>query len=305
MSNNLSTITNDFVDREAAGFMARIVNEGNTIELCTLQTGVAYKATINSVWADGNFQYGTCAGTDATATTSSLEPRELLACKTSLYDGICMEDVAAKFGNLAGDGTNEAALSAIAEGALSQLQSQVEVDLWNQADAALCGQDGLYFIISGSTTGVASVSSPTSPASAAITAVNEVYETIPAIASNRGDLGIFLSVANFKKYLVALSTSTGAVLGGYDVKRTANNSLMYVEHPTVPGCLVIGTMGLTANRVVGGPLKDLVVGTDTSAESLGFQLWYDINSDQVKYRVNAKFGANIANPGFWASNDLT
>ena len=267
MSNNLSEITNDFVDREAAGFMARIVNEGNTIELCTLQTGVAYKATVNSVWADGNFQYGNCAGTDATATTSSFDARELLACKTSLYDGICMEEVAAKFGNLAGDGRNEAALTAIAEGALSQLQSQVEVDLWNQSLATMCGGTGLYTTISGSTTGVAVVSGPTSPATGPIAAVNEVYETIPAIASNRGDLGIFMSVTNFKKYLVALSTSTGAVLG------------------------------------VGGPLKDLVVGTDTSAEALGFQLWYDINSDKVKYRVTAKFGANIANPAFWASND--
>ena len=52
MSNTLSTLS-DFVDREAAGFKARLVNEGNTIELATVQTGVAYKATINSMIVTG------------------------------------------------------------------------------------------------------------------------------------------------------------------------------------------------------------------------------------------------------------
>ena len=115
MSNTLSALS-DFVDREAAGFKARLVNEGNTIELATVQTGVAYKATINSVYGDGNFQYGECVGgasDSANATTSSFEAREILACKTTLYDSICMNEVAQKFGNLAGDEVNASALSAL------------------------------------------------------------------------------------------------------------------------------------------------------------------------------------------------
>lgn len=308
MSNTLSALS-DFVDREAAGFKARLVNEGNTIELATVQTGVAYKATINSVYGDGNFQYGECVGgasDSANATTSSFEAREILACKTTLYDSICMNEVAAKFGNLAGDEVNASALSALAEGAVSSLQKQVEINLWNSAGTSLCGAtDGLYEFISGSTTGVASVSTPTSPATNVITAVNEVYETIPDAASNKGDLGIFLGLDNFKKYVVALSTSTGAALGGYKVRATANGALTYIEHPTAPNCLVIGTMGLTGtNRVVGGPVSDIVVGTSLAPADLGFQLWYSIEDDTVKYRVNGRFGANIANPTFWASNDI-
>lgn len=308
MSNTLSTLS-DFVDREAAGFKARLVNEGNTIELATVQTGVAYKATINSVYGDGNFQYGECVGgaaDSANATTSSFEAREILACKTTLYDSICMNEVAEKFGNLAGDERSESALRALAEGAVSSLQKQVEINLWNPTQASICGStDGLYTFISGSTDGVAEVNTPTSPATNVITAVNEVYETIPDAASNKGDLGIFLGLDQFKKYVVALSTSTGAALGGYRVSATANGALTYIEHPTAPNCLVIGTMGLSGtNRVVGGPVSDIVVGTSLAPSDLGFQLWYSIEDDTVKYRVNGKYGANIANPTFWASNDL-
>lgn len=308
MSNTLSALS-DFVDREAAGFKARLVNEGNTIELATVQTGVAYKATINSVYGDGNFQYGECVGgasDSANATTSSFEAREILACKTTLYDSICMNEVAQKFGNLAGDEVNASALSALAEGAVSSLQKQVEVNLWNSAGTSLCGStDGLYSFISGSTTGVTVPSSPVSPATNVINAVNSIYENIPDAASNKGDLGIFLGLDQFKKYVVALSTSTGAALGGYKVRATANGALTYIEHPTAPNCLVIGTMGLTGtNRVVGGPVSDIVVGTSLAPADLGFQLWYSIEDDTVKYRVNGRFGANIANPTFWASNDI-
>jgi len=310
MSNTLSALS-AFVDREAAGFKARLVNEGNTIELATIQTGVAYKATINSVYGDGNFQYGECVGgaaDSANATTSSFEARELTACKTTLYDSICMNEVSQKFGNLAGDERSESALRALAEGAVSSLQKQVEINLWNPTKASICGStDGLYTFISGSTTGVTAVNTPTSPSTAAnaIIAVNEVYTTIPDAASNKDGLGIFMGLDKFKSYLVGLSTSTGTALGGYRVRATANGALTYVEHPTAPNFLVVGTMGLSGtNRIVGGPIKDIVVGTSLAPNDLGFQLWYSIEDDTVKYRVNGKFGANIANPTFWASNDL-
>jgi len=310
MSNTLSSITNDFVDREAAGFKARLVNEGNTIELATIQTGVAYKATINSVYGDGNFQYGECVGgasNSANATTSSFEAREILACKHTLYDSICMNEVAAKFGGLAGDESTEGALQALAEGALSSMQKQVEINLWNKAQSALCEAGmGLYTEISSSTSGVTAIASPTIPTgSFVIAAINEAYENVPDAASNVDGLGIFVGLDVFKKYMTALSTSTGAVLGGYEFKRTANGSLTYVEHPTAPGVIVVGTMGLTGTqRIVAGPVKDIVVGTSLAPSDLGFQLWYSIEDDAVKYRVNAKFGANIANPSLWVSNDL-
>ena len=35
-----------------------------------------------------------------------------------------------------------------------------------------------------------------------------------------------------------------------------------------------------------------------------FQLWYDINSDQLKHRISTKLGVQIAYPEFWVSNDL-
>jgi len=300
----------DFVDREADGLKAKLVNEGNLVELATLQPGVVHKATINRVWGEGTFSYGDCASSNA-GSGSVFEAREILACKKTLMDAVCLDDVQEKFGALGGDSAysdEDAVLRPLAEGALSHFQKQVEVDLWNKAQASQCGSGdlGLYTIISGSTEGVVEITSPTNPATGnTITAVNEVYQNMPESIPTDADLGIFMSVANFRKYLVTLSTSTGAVLGGYDVKSTSNRSLMYIEHPTAPGTLVIGTVGLAgSNRIVGGPIKDIVIGTALTNDALNYQLWYDINDDKVKYRVSAKFGANVASPDFWVSNDL-
>jgi hypothetical protein len=67
---------------------------------------------------------------------------------------------------------------------------------------------------------------------------------------------------------------------------------------------IVGTSGLNgSNRMVTGPSKQIVVGTDLLSDYSDFQLWYDISSDQLKHRVVTKLGVNVAYPEFWVSND--
>jgi hypothetical protein len=67
---------------------------------------------------------------------------------------------------------------------------------------------------------------------------------------------------------------------------------------------VVGTVGLNgSDRIVLGPAKHIVIGTDLESDLDEFQMWYDINSDQLKHRINTKLGVNIAYPEFWVSND--
>jgi len=77
-----------------------------------------------------------------------------------------------------------------------------------------------------------------------------------------------------------------------------------MKHPFA-NVTVVGTTGLNgSNRIVMGPAKQMVVGTDLLSDFSDFQLWYDIASDQLKHRVVTKLGVNIAYPEFWVSNDL-
>ena len=66
----------------------------------------------------------------------------------------------------------------------------------------------------------------------------------------------------------------------------------------------IGTIGLaSSNRLVMGPAKQIVVGVDLLSDVSNFQLWYDINGDQLKHRVVTKLGVQVAYPEFWVSNN--
>ena len=77
-----------------------------------------------------------------------------------------------------------------------------------------------------------------------------------------------------------------------------------MAYPFSPGVKVVGTTGLNgSDRVVLGPAKQIVAGTDLMSDFSEFQLWYDINTDQLRHRIATKLGVNIAYPEFWVSND--
>jgi len=78
-----------------------------------------------------------------------------------------------------------------------------------------------------------------------------------------------------------------------------------MAYPFAPGVKVVGTSGLNGSgRLVVGPAKQIVAGTDLMSDFSEFQLWYDINTDQLRHRIATKLGVNIAYPEFWVSNDV-
>ena len=48
----------------------------------------------------------------------------------------------------------------------------------------------------------------------------------------------------------------------------------------------------------------MYVGTDLTSDTSNYQLWYDINSDTIKYRLRNKLGTQIGHPHYWVSNDV-
>ncbi len=47
-----------------------------------------------------------------------------------------------------------------------------------------------------------------------------------------------------------------------------------------------------------------VVGVDLESDLEEFQMWYDINSDQLKHRISTKLGVQVAYPEYIVSNGL-
>ena len=91
----------------------------------------------------------------------------------------------------------------------------------------------------------------------------------------------------------------------YDAGQVQNRlNTMSMTYPFAANVTVVGTIGLAgSDRLVMGPAKQIVVGVDLLSDVSNFQLWYDINGDQLKHRVVTKLGVQVAYPEFWVSNN--
>jgi len=177
--------------------------------------------------------------------------------------------------------------------------------IWGATTGAGDCVDGLKTIISGSTTGVVVPSSITGSAPTSTTIgdnVDVMIENLAADVQDREDLTVFMSITNFRKYITWLRNENNYHYNPADVENRVN--FMAMKHPFTPNVTIVGTIGLQgSNRMVLGPAKHIVVGTDLLSDVSNFQLWYDINDDKLKHRVVTKLGMNIAYPEFWVSND--
>ena len=174
--------------------------------------------------------------------------------------------------------------------------------IWQADSSGTDCVDGLNLIITGSTDGVQVAGT------ASLTTSNigdEIDLQLAALADDvqdREDLTTFMSIANFRKYITWLRNENNY---HYDPAAVENRGgIMEMMHPFA-NLKVVGVSGLNgSNRMVTGPAKHIVVGTDLLSDFSQFQMWYDINGDQLKHRVVTKLGVNVAYPEFWVSNDL-
>jgi len=188
---------------------------------------------------------------------------------------------------------------------VNQFRKSNETFVWSET-AAVSGNcvDGLRAIISGSTTGVvvpsSGVETPTS--SNILAQVDLLIENLSDDVQDREDLTVFMSVANFRKYIAGIRAENSYYFDPNSIEN--RGGVLDMVHP-FSNVRIVGTVGLNgSNRLVLGPAQQIVVGTDLLSDVDNFQLWYDINSDKMKHRISTKLGVNVAYPEFWVSNDL-
>ena len=187
---------------------------------------------------------------------------------------------------------------------VNQFQKANDQFLWGQESGSLsCASDGLKVIISGSTAGVVTPAAQTPlTGSTALAQLDTLIEAIPSDVADRDDLTMFMSVTNFRKFVSGIRSSNSYY---FDPSSISNRGgILEMVYP-FQNVKVVGTVGLQGSeRIVVGPAKQIVAGTDLMSDFSEFQLWYDINSDQLKHRISTKLGVNVAYPEFWVSNDL-
>ena len=305
MAFDVSTLA-AFNNETAGELFVKAIMEGSTIEYATVKEGIKYKEPINLFEVDLNIVDGRGCVT-AMAGTASFAQRDIEVCQRSSHDGLCLRDLDTKYlGVMQPGGSYNESFTLVQEYAdqiVKGFQKSNDQFIWGATTGAGDCVNGLKTIISGSTTGVV-VTGSTAPTSGNIgDLVDQQLFALAADVQDREDLTTFMSITNFRKYVAWLRTQNNY---HFDMNAVAaRGNYMAVQHPFTPNLTVVGTIGLQgSNRIVTGPAKHIVVGTDLLSDVSKFQLWYDINDDKLKHRVVSKLGVNIAYPEFWVSNDL-
>jgi len=313
MALDVSALSN-FNNEVAGELLVKSVYGGSTMEYITIKEGVKYQEPINLMEVDLYIQNGTCVSTPSGSLTYT--QRNITVCPRTSFDGICLKDMDKKYLGIAalepGSYNETFAMANAYSGLLvNQFQKANDQFLWQQVSGSAstfggtCESDGLKIIISGSTTGVVVPVGSGSQAITAATALDVMDDMIANLTSDvadREDLTFFMSVSAFRNYVAGLRLANTYYFDPNSIEN--RGGLLEMMYPFQPNIKVVGTVGLQgSNRVVLGPAKQIVAGTDLMSDFSEFQLWYDINTDQLKHRISTKLGVNVAFPEFWVSND--
>ena len=304
MAFDVSTLAN-FNNETAGELFVKAIMEGSTIEYATVKEGIKYKEPINLFEVDLNIVDGRGCVT-AMAGTASFAQRDIEVCQRSSHDGLCLRELDTKYlGVMQPGGSYNESFTLVQEYAdqiVKGFQKANDTFIWGATTGAGDCVNGLKTIISGSTAGVQVTASYAPTAGNIGDAVDQMLFTLNADVQDREDLTVFMSITNFRKYVTWLRTQNNYHFDPAAVENRVN--FMAMKHPFTPNVTIVGTIGLQgSNRIVMGPAKHIVVGTDLLSDVSNFQLWYDINDDKLKHRVVTKLGVNIAYPEFWVSND--
>jgi hypothetical protein len=184
---------------------------------------------------------------------------------------------------------------------VNQFQKKNDQFLWSAisgSNPAGCASDGLVKIISGSTTGVVAAGT----GDAALANLEVMLAALSSDVADRDDLTYFMSVSKFRSLIADIRTQNNFYFDPVSISN--RGGILEIGMP-FQNAKIVGTVGLQgSNRIVLGPAKQIVAGTDLMSDFSEFQLWYDINSDQLKHRISTKLGVNVAYPEFWVSNDV-
>ena len=311
MSLNVQALS-DFNNQIAGELIIKMVYAGSTMEYITIQEGVKFQEPINLFEVSLFMQNGTCVSNASGSATFS--QRTIEVCPRTSFDALCLKDLDKKYlgiSALAPGSYNEtfALATQYSELLVNQFQKANDQFLWLQQSGSTstyggtCAVNGLNRIITGSTSGVVTIPSSSLAAASILSTMDTMIATSSADVADREDLTFFMSVTNFRNYLTGLRLANNFY---FDPSSVTNRGGLYeMQYPFQPNIKVVGTVGLQgSNRVVLGPAKQIVAGTDLMSDFTEFQLWYDINTDTLRHRISTKLGVNIAYPEFWVSNDL-
>jgi len=303
----------DFNNEVAGKIVLDTVYKGNTAEYVSIQEGIKFQEPLNLISTSPYAQ----GGDSVTTFTGSIDftQRNITVTKRTFLDSMNLQSLTSKYLGISAlpEGSYEETFSLLNDvtgDVVKKVQQDNDNFIWNAVSGSSYSAgltpdgDGYLQLISGS--GGANV--PTGVGANAITgstAYDQLVDMVNAADANvldADDLTFFCGTSVFTRIVSGLTTQNLFHFDPTSVER--RGSFYEVPLPGFPNIKIIGTWGLrSSERVVLGKASDAYVGTDLVSDTNNFQLWYDINSDTLRYRLRNKLGMQIAHPEYWVSND--
>jgi len=301
---------NDFNNETAGELIVKSVYGGSTMEYITIQEGVKFQEPINLMEVELNIQNAPCSTTFSGSTAFS--QRNITVCPRTSQDGLCLKELDKKYLGITAlepGSYNEtfALAGAYSDLIVNQFQKKNDQFLWQTVSGSAssfggtCETDGLLEILSSGSAGSALESDQiVGNTSASLDNLDDMIAALSTDVADREDLTFFMSVPKFRQFVAEVRKENNFF---FDPNTISNRGgLLEMAYP-YQNVKVVGTIGINTERIVLGPAKQIVAGTDLMTDFSEFQLWYDINTDQLRHRVATKLGVNIAYPEFWISNN--
>ena len=289
----------DFNNETAGKIVPKIVFEGYTTSILPIQEGIKYQEPLNIMEVDLQVQNGNCVSSPSGSLTAT--QRNITVTQRTSYDGLCLDELNSKYlgiSALSAGSYNEtfALAETYTDMIVNQMKKSDDAFLWNSTD-------GLGLLTSGSQAGVVVPNEATGSFSSttALGILDSLIENVNTDVADRDDLTIWMSVANFRKYVTALRSANNFYFDPGSI--TNRTGILQMAYP-FQNVKVVGTSGISGERIALMPDAYSVVGSDLMSDETSFQLWYDINGDQLKHRLKSKLGVQVAFPEYIVSNGL-
>ena len=306
---------NDFNNEVAGKIVLDTVYKGNTAEYVSIQEGIKHQEPLNLVSVAPYFQGGDSVTTFSGS--ADFTQRNITVTKRTAQDAWNLQTLTSKYLGVSAlpEGSYEETMKLVSDlsaDLVAKAQQNNDEFIWQAASgSAFSGgltpsENGFKVIISGSTSGVKNPTGAGTGSIAAATAYDQLTDIIAAADANvldAEDLTFFVGTSVFQRIVSGLTTQN---LFHFDPTTVSKRGGAFeVPMPGYPNIKIVGTYGLgSSERVVLGPASDAFVGTDLLSDTNNFKLWYDINTDTLRYRLRNKLGMQIAHPEYWVSNDL-
>ena len=302
MGLNVSALDN-FNNEVAGELIVKSVYEGQTTSILPVKEGIKHSEPLNLFDVDLQIQSGTCVSTQSGAMIAT--QRNIQVTPRTSYDGLCLKDLDTKYlgiSSLGAGSYNEtfALANAYGEMLINQFKKANDSFLWSDASGST---PGLGYLTSAANTGVVVPAAATGSVdtSTILGITDELIANLSTDVADRSDLTIWMGVSNFRKFVTALRSANNFYFDPGSI--TNRTGILTMEYP-FQNVKVVGTSGITSDRIALMPDAYAVVGTDLMSDFTEFSMWYDINQDQLKHRISTKLGVQVAFPEYIVSNGL-